>query len=471
MSIRARSSVDEVAVEIQVRQTCPAPYRARSGRAQVGPVGYRCAGRLSAMTDAATATASRAAWGWGLATVHQTAGVLDTYFPRPALGPAGDDEALRRPRRGRADRRAARRPHRAACGSRSTSTTRRPTPRTPTCGCTCSATGSSRRATLNLDGIFAVLPNVVWTSAGPCAVDGFETVRARLRAAHGHVTVFGVDKFPRMVDYVLPSGVRIADADRVRLGAHLAEGTTVMHEGFVNYNAGTLGTSMVEGRISAGVVVGTRLRRRRRRLDHGHAVRRRQEVISIGERCLLGANAGIGISLGDDCVVEAGPLRHRRHQGHAARRQRGQGRHAVRRERAALPPQLGDRGDRGAATAGPRRRAQRRPARKLSRVQRREATRLAIGCLGRRGPGPRWSAGSAPFFWLQEPRRDAPGPGSATLCRHRRHGRSVAVDLDQAHYASIIVGLSVRRGLAPRAASIALATVYQETGIRNLDLR
>ena len=109
----------------------------------------------------------------------------------------------------------------------------------------------------NLDGLFGVLPNVVWTDRGPCAVDGFEETRGRLRAATGvPVTVFGVDKFPRMVDYVLPSGVRIADADRVRLGAHLAAGTTVMHEGFVNFNAGTLGTSMVEGRVSAGVVVG-----------------------------------------------------------------------------------------------------------------------------------------------------------------------------------------------------------------------
>jgi len=107
-----------------------------------------------------------------------------------------------------------------------------------------------------LDGIFGLLSNVVWTSVGPCAVEGFEITRARLKAAHGHVSVYGVDKFPRMVDYVVPSGVRIADADRVRLGAHLASGTTVMHEGFVNFNAGTLGTSMVEGRISAGVVVG-----------------------------------------------------------------------------------------------------------------------------------------------------------------------------------------------------------------------
>lgn len=157
----------------------------------------------------------------------------------------------------------------------------------------------------NMDGIFGLLTNVVWTNFGPCAVEGFETVRARLRR-RGTVTVFGVDKFPRMVDYVLPSGVRIADADRVRLGAHLASGTTVMHEGFVNFNAGTLGTSMVEGRISAGVVV-----------DDGSDVGGGasimgtlsgggKEVIKVGKRCLLGANAGVGISLGDDCVVEAG---------------------------------------------------------------------------------------------------------------------------------------------------------------------
>ena len=157
----------------------------------------------------------------------------------------------------------------------------------------------------NLDGVFGVLANVVWTNYGPCAVEGFELTRARLRR-RGPVTVYGIDKFPRMVDYVVPTGVRIADADRVRLGAHLAAGTTVMHEGFVNFNAGTLGTSMVEGRISAGVVV-----------DDGSDVGGGasimgtlsgggKEIISIGKRCLLGANAGVGISLGDDCVVEAG---------------------------------------------------------------------------------------------------------------------------------------------------------------------
>nr|WP_025354563.1 2,3,4,5-tetrahydropyridine-2,6-dicarboxylate N-succinyltransferase [Kutzneria albida] len=158
---------------------------------------------------------------------------------------------------------------------------------------------------LNLDGIFGLLANVVWTNHGPCAVTDFEQTRLRLRA-RGPVTVYGVDKFPRMVDYVLPAGVRIADADRVRLGAHLASGTTVMHEGFVNYNAGTLGSSMVEGRISAGVVVGDGSDVGGGASIMGTLSGGGKEVISLGERCLLGANAGIGVSLGDDCVVEAG---------------------------------------------------------------------------------------------------------------------------------------------------------------------
>jgi 2,3,4,5-tetrahydropyridine-2,6-dicarboxylate N-succinyltransferase len=157
----------------------------------------------------------------------------------------------------------------------------------------------------NVDGIFGVLTNVVWTNHGPCAVEGFETVRARLRR-RGQVTVYGVDKFPRMVDYVIPTGVRIADADRVRLGAHLAPGTTVMHEGFVNFNAGTLGASMVEGRISAGVVVGDGSDVGGGASIMGTLSGGGTQVISIGKRCLLGANAGLGISLGDDCVVEAG---------------------------------------------------------------------------------------------------------------------------------------------------------------------
>lgn len=157
----------------------------------------------------------------------------------------------------------------------------------------------------NLDGQFGLLSNVVWTNHGPCPVDGFEATRLRLRA-RGPVTVYGVDKFPRMVDYVVPTGVRIADADRVRLGAHLANGTTVMHEGFVNFNAGTLGTSMVEGRISAGVVVGDGSDVGGGSSIMGTLSGGGKQVISIGERCLVGANAGIGISLGDDCVVEAG---------------------------------------------------------------------------------------------------------------------------------------------------------------------
>jgi 2,3,4,5-tetrahydropyridine-2-carboxylate N-succinyltransferase len=158
----------------------------------------------------------------------------------------------------------------------------------------------------NLDGIFGVLNNVAWTTQGPVDPAQLTAVRARFRAAREPFAVTSVDKFPRMTDYVLPAGVRIADADRVRLGAHLAEGTTVMHEGFVNYNAGTLGHSMVEGRISAGVVVGDGSDVGGGASIMGTLSGGGTQVISIGERCLLGANAGVGISLGDDCVVEAG---------------------------------------------------------------------------------------------------------------------------------------------------------------------
>jgi 2,3,4,5-tetrahydropyridine-2-carboxylate N-succinyltransferase len=159
---------------------------------------------------------------------------------------------------------------------------------------------------LNLDGIFGVLPNVAWTSLGPVEIDQVPAARERARVNGVYLMVLGVDKFPRMVDYVVPSGVRIADADRVRLGAHLADGTTVMHEGFCNYNAGTLGSSMVEGRISAGVIVGDGSDIGGGASIMGTLSGGGKQVISIGERCLLGANAGIGISLGDDCVVEAG---------------------------------------------------------------------------------------------------------------------------------------------------------------------
>jgi 2,3,4,5-tetrahydropyridine-2-carboxylate N-succinyltransferase len=160
--------------------------------------------------------------------------------------------------------------------------------------------------TLNLDGLFGALNNVAWTSIGPVAVSEIDDVRMRLRKEGRVISVHGLDKFPRMTDYVIPSGVRIADADRVRLGAHLAEGTTVMHEGFCNFNAGTLGVSMVEGRISAGVVVGDGSDIGGGSSIQGTLSGGGTEQITIGERCLLGANAGIGISLGDDCVVEAG---------------------------------------------------------------------------------------------------------------------------------------------------------------------
>jgi 2,3,4,5-tetrahydropyridine-2-carboxylate N-succinyltransferase len=157
----------------------------------------------------------------------------------------------------------------------------------------------------NLEGIFGVLNNVVWTNFGPCAVDQFERTRTRLRR-RGQVTVYGIDKFPRMVDYVVPEGVRIADADRVRLGAHLATGTTVMHEGFVNFNSGTLGSSMIEGRISAGVVIGDGTDVGGGASTMGTLSGGGKETITVGRECLLGANSGLGISLGDNCVVEAG---------------------------------------------------------------------------------------------------------------------------------------------------------------------
>ncbi len=159
---------------------------------------------------------------------------------------------------------------------------------------------------INLDGIFGLLQNVAWTSLGAVAIANLTQVQISARAKGLAFNVFGIDKFPRMVDYVVPSGVRIADADRVRLGAHLAEGTTVMHEGFVNFNAGTLGTSMVEGRISAGVVVGNGSDIGGGASIMGTLSGGGKEVITIGENCLIGANAGVGISLGNNCVVEAG---------------------------------------------------------------------------------------------------------------------------------------------------------------------
>jgi 2,3,4,5-tetrahydropyridine-2-carboxylate N-succinyltransferase len=160
--------------------------------------------------------------------------------------------------------------------------------------------------TINLDGIFGILPIVAWSNVGAIPIERVNEFRLRARTRSQHITIFGVDRFPRMIDYVVPSGVRIADADRVRLGAYLAPGTTVMHEGFVNFNAGTLGTSMVEGRISAGVVVGDGSDIGGGASIMGTLSGGGTEVISIGSGCLIGANAGIGISLGNNCVVEAG---------------------------------------------------------------------------------------------------------------------------------------------------------------------
>ncbi len=259
----------------------------------------------------------RTAWGLGLATVTDAGTTLDVWYPSPALGapPATldvDDPSSVRSH-APADLAACEREDEAR-GVRVVLVA--------TVVDLDAAPASTADAYLrlhllshrlvaphgqNLDGIFGVLPNVVWTDRGPCAVEGFEATRVRLRAATGTpVTVLGVDKFPRMVDYVVPTGVRVADADRVRLGAHLAAGTTVMHEGFVNYNAGTLGTSMVEGRISAGVVVGDGSDVGGGASIMGTLSGGGREVVSIGRRSLLGANSGLGIPLGDDCVVEAG---------------------------------------------------------------------------------------------------------------------------------------------------------------------
>jgi 2,3,4,5-tetrahydropyridine-2-carboxylate N-succinyltransferase len=247
---------------------------------------------------------TRTAWGFGLTTYAADNSVLDVWFPEPALGTAPDGAT-----------------HDLA-GLEKSDAVRRVETRIELIESDLDAAPATTQDVwlrlhllshrlvqphgVNLDGMFGLLANVVWTSAGPCAVEGFEATRGRLRAAGQHVTVYGVDKFPRMVDYVLPSGVRIADADRVRLGAHLAEGTTVMHEGFVNFNAGTLGASMVEGRISAGVVVGNGSDVGGGASIMGTLSGGGKQVISVGERCLLGANSGLGISLGDDSVVEAG---------------------------------------------------------------------------------------------------------------------------------------------------------------------
>jgi 2,3,4,5-tetrahydropyridine-2-carboxylate N-succinyltransferase len=270
------------------------------------------------------------AWGVGLATLTAEGGVLDTWYPAPALADADALATAAKPLGATPPGSVRLDPPTAserlgvdvaaACGP----DPRRGVDRVPVATFVerlddppVDAHDAYLRLHLlshrlvaphgaNLDGLFGLLSNVVWTSAGPCPVDGFEQVRLALRAQGELVQVFGLDKFPRMTDYVVPPGVRIADADRVRLGAHLADGTTVMHEGFVNFNAGTLGASMVEGRISQGVVVGEGSDVGGGASIMGTLSGGGKEIIRVGERSLVGANAGIGISLGDDCVVEAG---------------------------------------------------------------------------------------------------------------------------------------------------------------------
>lgn len=251
---------------------------------------------------------SRPAWGWGLATAHASGTVLDTYYPDPAVGlpshtSAPEELAM------------------AAAGTHSGDPLRavhtdlvrtvidldRPPANAPDAYLRLHLLSHRLVAprTINLDQIVATLATVVWTSLGPCAPDGFEDVRTRLKADRKAVAVYGVDKFPRMVDYVIPTRVRIGDADRIRLGAHLAPGTEVLHEGFVNYDAGTLGAATIGGRISQGVVVGANSD-----IAGGASIMSTSsggtQTVSVGERCLIGTNAVIGIAIGDDCTVEAG---------------------------------------------------------------------------------------------------------------------------------------------------------------------
>jgi 2,3,4,5-tetrahydropyridine-2-carboxylate N-succinyltransferase len=270
------------------------------------------------------------AWGVGLATITPDGRALDAWYPRPALGLDDDAAALRRrlgnPAPGGsvvdaamaadvlgpdvADAVGAQPRRRVERVAVVTFVDHLADPPVDTYDAYLRLHLLSHRHVAphqaNLDGLFGLLNNVAWTTAGPCAVDDLEEVRLAHAASGTPFQVTSVDKFPRMTDYVVPTGVRIADADRVRLGAHLANGTTVMHEGFVNFNAGTLGNSMVEGRISAGVVVGEGSDIGGGASIMGTLSGGGKEVIRVGERCLVGANSGIGISLGDDCVVEAG---------------------------------------------------------------------------------------------------------------------------------------------------------------------
>ena len=259
---------------------------------------------MPATTDTDSSPARRTAWGHGLATVADDGTVLDTWYPSPALGEVGGAYAVPvdlRMLAGRDERRAV-----------------SVEPVTIEIDLDVAPAGTSdaylrlhalshllvRPNEVNLDGLFAHLPAVVWTNAGPVHPADFDRLRPGLQRAGIHA--IGLDKFPRLLDYVTPERVRIADASRVRLGAHLAPGTTVMHEGFVNFNAGTLGTSMVEGRVSQGVVVGDGSDIGGGASIMGTLSGGGTQKVAIGERALLGANSGIGISIGDDSVVEAG---------------------------------------------------------------------------------------------------------------------------------------------------------------------
>jgi 2,3,4,5-tetrahydropyridine-2-carboxylate N-succinyltransferase len=252
---------------------------------------------------AATSSTPTSAWGVGLATIAADGTTLDTFFRHLGLGNAV--------------------PTATPAETQSTTDERRGVAIVPTSlviDTQAAPTSASdvylrlhllshrfvQPRTINLDGAFGLLTNVAWTSIGPVAIDTLEDVRYNLLRQGQHLVVHGVDKFPRMTDYVVPSGVRIADASRVRLGAHLASGTTVMHEGFCNFNAGTLGASMVEGRISAGVIVGDGSDIGGGASIMGTLSGGGKEMVTVGKKCLLGANSGLGISLGDECIIEAG---------------------------------------------------------------------------------------------------------------------------------------------------------------------
>lgn len=257
-------------------------------------------------------TESRTAWGWGLASIDAAGNTLDVWYPTLNLGEAPGEESRTGHAFGslvheKADARGVRRIPVFTVSSLDSAIS-------DTADAYLRLHLLSLRLakpnTLNLDGIFAALNNVVWTNYGPFAVDDFAQRKIDLLGVLGSnqadVNVLSIDKFPRMVDYVVPTGVRIGNADRIRLGAYLSEGTTVMHEGFVNFNAGTLGTSMVEGRVSQGVVVGDGSDIGGGASIMGTLSGGGKHRVSIGEHSLLGANSGIGISLGNHCVVEAG---------------------------------------------------------------------------------------------------------------------------------------------------------------------